>query len=120
MSDLISIFAERGDLAHLALLLCAVRERAGLVRAARKCASEAALRRFRARARALQPAVWRKLMDTLHSALRSISAEHKADNQAVGRRDHLTVFREFLGHLERASKRAAMKTGKTKSRSGRK
>jgi hypothetical protein len=34
-------------------------------------------------------------MDTLHSVLRSIRGETKA------RRDHLTVFREFLGHLDR-------------------
>jgi hypothetical protein len=34
-------------------------------------------------------------MDTLHTVLRSIRGETKA------RRDHLTVFREFLGHLDR-------------------
>jgi hypothetical protein len=38
-------------------------------------------------------------MDTLHSVLRSIRAETKA------RRDHLEVFREFLDHLDRASRR---------------
>ena len=38
-------------------------------------------------------------MDTLHSVLRSIRGETKS------RRDHLTVFREFLGHLDRAARR---------------
>jgi hypothetical protein len=38
-------------------------------------------------------------MDTLHSVLRSIRGETKA------RRDHLDVFREFLDHLDRASRR---------------
>ena len=38
-------------------------------------------------------------MDTLHSVLRSIRGETKA------RRDHLDVFREFLEHLNRASRR---------------
>jgi hypothetical protein len=37
-------------------------------------------------------------MDTLHSVLRSIRGETKA------RRDHLEVFREFLDHLDRASR----------------
>ncbi len=40
-------------------------------------------------------------MDTLHSVLRSIRSETKA------RRDHLDVFREFLDHLDRASRRRA-------------
>ncbi len=38
-------------------------------------------------------------MDTLHSVLRSIRGETKS------RRDHLDVFREFLDHLDRASRR---------------
>jgi hypothetical protein len=38
-------------------------------------------------------------MDTLHTVLRSIRGETKA------RRDHLDVFREFLEHLDRASRR---------------
>jgi hypothetical protein len=38
-------------------------------------------------------------MDTLHTVLRSIRGETKS------RRDHLDVFREFLDHLERATKR---------------
>ena len=39
-------------------------------------------------------------MDTLHTVLRSIRGETKA------RRDtHLTVFREFLDHLDRAARR---------------
>jgi hypothetical protein len=40
-------------------------------------------------------------MDTLHTVLRSIRGETKAP------RDHLHVFREFLGHLDRIGKRPA-------------
>jgi hypothetical protein len=40
-------------------------------------------------------------MDTLHTVLRAIRGETKA------RRDHLTVFREFLGHLDRIGRRAS-------------
>lgn len=40
-------------------------------------------------------------MDTLHTVLRAIRRETKA------RRDHLAVFREFLGHLDRIGKRSA-------------
>jgi hypothetical protein len=40
-------------------------------------------------------------MDTLHTVLRTIRGEEKA------RREHLAVFREFLGHLDRIAKRAA-------------
>jgi hypothetical protein len=39
-------------------------------------------------------------MDTLHNVLRSI-------HETKSRPDHLSVFREFLGHLERIGKRAA-------------
>lgn len=38
-------------------------------------------------------------MDTLHTVLRAIRGETKV-------RNHLTVFREFLGHLDRVAKRA--------------
>ena len=38
-------------------------------------------------------------MDTLHTVLRSIRSETKS------RRDHLSVFREFLDHLDRAARR---------------
>jgi len=38
-------------------------------------------------------------MDTLHTVLRTIRGESKS------RRDHLTVFREFLGHLDRIGRR---------------
>jgi len=38
-------------------------------------------------------------MDTLHSVLRNIRGETKS------RRDHLGVFREFLSHLDRISRR---------------
>lgn len=40
-------------------------------------------------------------METLHHVLRAIRGETKA------RRDHLTVFREFLHHLDRAARRPA-------------
>jgi hypothetical protein len=56
------------------------------------------------------------MMDALHSVLRSISAENKA------RRDHLHVFREFLDHLDRASRRRppmrTTKAAKRRSRRG--
>ena len=39
-------------------------------------------------------------MDTLHNVLRSI-------NETKARPDHLSVFREFLDHLDRIGKRAA-------------
>ncbi len=55
-------------------------------------------------------------MDTLHTVLRSIRGETKA------RRDHLDVFREFLDHLDRASRRKspprATKAGKGKAKRG--
>jgi hypothetical protein len=40
-------------------------------------------------------------MDTLHTVMRAIRGETKH------RRDHLSVFREFLDHLGKASRRAA-------------
>jgi hypothetical protein len=42
-------------------------------------------------------------MDTLHTVLRAIRGETKPQ-----RRDHLQVFREFLGHLDRIGQRAAV------------
>ena len=39
-------------------------------------------------------------MDTLHSMLSSIKTETKSD------RDHLTVFREFLAHLDSIQRKA--------------
>ncbi len=47
-------------------------------------------------------------MDTLHTVLRSIRGETKAP------RDHLHVFREFLGHLDRIGKRSAPSERSTK------
>lgn len=38
-------------------------------------------------------------MDNLHNAIRNI-------HETKARRDHLSVFREFLGHLDRIGKRA--------------
>ena len=42
-------------------------------------------------------------MDTLHHVLRSIRHDTKA------KPDHLNVFREFLGHLDRIGRRAAQR-----------
>lgn len=39
-------------------------------------------------------------MDTLHRVLRSFSTETKSS------RDHLTVFREFLAHLDQVQRKA--------------
>ena len=56
-------------------------------------------------------------MDTLHTVLRAIAPEKKSSP------DHLTVFREFLAHLDkiqhkapRAPVRAAAKPAKRKPR----
>jgi hypothetical protein len=43
-------------------------------------------------------------MDTLHTVLRSIRSETK------GRREHLSVFREFLDHLDRITRARATST----------
>ena len=40
-------------------------------------------------------------MDTLHTVMRSIRGETKT------RRDHLSVFREFLDHLDRVTRQRA-------------
>jgi hypothetical protein len=42
-------------------------------------------------------------MDSLHGVLRSIRAETKSDAR------HLTVFREFLAHLDRVQRKAPSK-----------
>jgi len=39
-------------------------------------------------------------MDTLHSVLRSFNSETKSA------RDHLTVFREFLAHLDQIQRKS--------------
>ena len=58
-------------------------------------------------------------MDTLHTVMRSIRGETKT------RRDHLSVFREFLDHLDRvtrarssrgAAARSAKPNGATRTR----
>ncbi len=55
-------------------------------------------------------------MDTLHTVLRSLRQETKH------RRDHLDVFREFITHLDRATRRKnpprATKAAKVKGRRG--
>ncbi|MCW5689945.1 MAG: hypothetical protein KIT76_15465 [Pseudolabrys sp.] len=61
-------------------------------------------------------------MDTLHDVLRSIKGDTRSA-PAPGRRDHLTVFREFLDHLDRAAKRRSappQRATKMKARRGRK
>jgi hypothetical protein len=47
-------------------------------------------------------------MDTLHTVLRAIRGETKPQ-----RRDHLQVFREFLGHLDRMGKPAVAAGART-------
>lgn len=48
-------------------------------------------------------------MDNLHTVLRSIRGETKS------RRDHLTVFREFLGHLDRIGRKKSGQGAKGRS-----
>ncbi len=48
-------------------------------------------------------------MDTLHTVLRTIRGETKS------RRDHLTVFREFLHHLDRIGRKPRGPAAKNKS-----
>jgi hypothetical protein len=45
-------------------------------------------------------------MDTLHSVMRSLrpAQKRKNDHRNDHKRDHMTVFREFLSHLDRVSK----------------
>lgn len=56
-------------------------------------------------------------MDNLHTVLRSIKGETKST-----RRDHLSVFREFLGHLDRIGRKPrgkkVQKTVKSGARRG--
>ncbi len=47
-------------------------------------------------------------MDDLHTMLRSISGETKAKTQ------HLTVFREFLAHLEKIQHKAPVRARNAK------
>jgi nitrate reductase assembly molybdenum cofactor insertion protein NarJ len=42
-------------------------------------------------------------MDTLHTVLRAIGAETKNES---AKPDHLTVFREFLAHLDEIQRKA--------------
>ncbi|HTS40756.1 MAG TPA: hypothetical protein VMH84_09485 [Xanthobacteraceae bacterium] len=51
-------------------------------------------------------------MDTLHTVLRTIRGETKS------RRDHLTVFREFLSHLDRIGRRSPRPPRDTKVKAG--
>jgi hypothetical protein len=58
-------------------------------------------------------------MDTLHTALCSLQPE---TNETKSQRDHLTVFREFLDHLDRAARKRSVprnaKAPKAKARRG--
>lgn len=47
-------------------------------------------------------------MDTLHTVLSSISGETRAKSQ------HLTVFREFLAHLEKIQHKAPLRAAAAK------
>jgi hypothetical protein len=51
-------------------------------------------------------------METLHSVIRTIRGETKS------RRDHLTVFREFLNQLDRVSRRAPKREAKATLKGG--
>jgi len=48
-------------------------------------------------------------MDTLHTVMRSIRGETKT------RRDHLTVFREFLNHLDRVTRARTVRGSASRS-----
>jgi hypothetical protein len=48
-------------------------------------------------------------MDTLHTVLRSIREDKS-------RRDHLDIFREFLGHLDRIGRRAGARAPSARKR----
>jgi hypothetical protein len=48
-------------------------------------------------------------MDTLHTVLRSI-------RETKARRDHLDIFREFLGHLDRIGRRTGLRNGAASKR----
>ena len=51
-------------------------------------------------------------MDTLHTVLRSIRGETKS------RPDHLSVFREFLQHLDRIGRRNAKRAPASRAKPG--
>jgi hypothetical protein len=58
------------------------------------------------------------MMDTLHTVLRSIRGETKGETRQ--QRDHVSVFREFLDHLDRAARRRekSAKAPRAKARRG--
>ena len=49
-------------------------------------------------------------MDKLHTMLRTISGETKSDQR------HLTVFREFLSHLDQIQRKAPVKPVRTRTK----
>lgn len=56
-------------------------------------------------------------MDTLHRVLRTMRPDTTPETkaQADAAPDHVTVFREFLAHLERIQRKAPVKTPKRKA-----
>ena len=108
MDDLIRIFSERGDLAHCALFLWTSSASALAWFALRELI--ASMRRFDdfvrelARFNGTLDHKGEKL-DTLHSVI--------LKGETRPRRDHLTVFREFISQLDRIGKRQG-KAGRSK------
>ena len=49
-------------------------------------------------------------MDKLHTMLRTISGETKSDQR------HLTVFREFLSHLDQIQRKAPVKPVRSRTK----
>ena len=45
-------------------------------------------------------------MDSLHNVLRAISPESGSRPETKAGRDHLSVFREFLAHLDQLQRKA--------------
>jgi|GEM_PF-2041305 len=56
-------------------------------------------------------------MDRLHSVMRSLRPAQK--RKTASRRDHLSVFREFLSHLDRVSKQRTPRDAKAARKANR-
>ena len=106
MTDLIRIFTERGDLAHLALLLWAMSATALGWFALRELT--AASRRFDDFVRELARfnELSETLMETFIAVLRSVHRERKSARPS-------DIFREFLDHLGRSVRRGDEGEGAT-------
>lgn len=60
------------------------------------------------------------MMDDLHGVLRTLQPENKSGEARNSRAaDHLSVFREFISHLDRMSRQAAAKTSRVKAQPSR-